>query len=575
MTKGVLEQIKNMRGFLYRKLNKKNTKEFKRHPGADISNKSRAGQLLELKKRGELGHKPHKIKLVKKVHLKYPRFRFRPPKKFVLFSKEAPKSMRYPLINPYAYARILWDPVREERVYYVIEPELPTEQQKVLEKIREGLIQVIDVNLSEVRSPDKLMSYLEKEVQMLIDEYGFHLTTTEYFKIMYYIYRDFVGLNRIEPLLHDPYIEDLGCDGLHVPIYIVHKKFGSIKTNVIYDDDEELREFVIKLAERCNRYISYAEPLLDGSLPDGTRVQASLATDVTTRGPTFSIRKFKETPFTPIDIINLGTASAEMMAYLWFAVESGVNILICGGVSTGKTSFLNAISLFMPEEAKIISIEDTRELALPHENWIPGVSRLGFGGDETGEVSMFDLLKESFRQNPDYLIVGEIRGKEAYVMFQGMASGHPSLSTMHAGSVDAVIKRLETKPINLSPGLIETLDLVIIIAHAREKGKSARRIKEIDEIRMIDQDTGKVRYTRSFVWIASDDNYEYRGNSWILHKISTEKGIPMNKIQNEIARRKRFLEWLRNKSFSDWREIVRYIRLYRKRPEQVLKMMEK
>ncbi|RLI96403.1 MAG: secretion system protein E [Candidatus Aenigmatarchaeota archaeon] len=574
MTKSILDQIKSMRGLLYRKLTKRdNSIRVYRKPV--LRSTTRAGQLLELKKLGEYDHKKYKLKKVEHIHFKYPRFRFRTPKRFVMFSKEIPKTMRYPLIEPYAYARIMWDPVREEYIYYVIEPELSEKQKRILKKIREGLIQVIDVNLSEVRSQEKLMNYLEKNVQMLIDEYGFHLTTTEYFRIMYYIYRDFVGLNMIEPLLHDPYIEDLGCDGVGIPIYVVHRQYGSIKTNIVYNNEEELREFVIKLAERCNRYISYAEPLLDGSLPDGTRVQASLAGDVTTRGPTFSIRKFRETPFTPVDIINLGTASSEMMAYLWFAVENGVNILICGGVSTGKTSFLNAISLFMPEEAKIISIEDTRELALPHENWIPGVSRLGFGGDETGEVTMFDLLKESFRQNPDYLIVGEIRGKEAYVMFQGMASGHPSLATMHAGSVDAVIKRLETEPINLSPGLIETLDLVIILVHAREKGKSARRIKEIDEIRMVDQDTGKVKYTRAFAWVAAEDSYEYNGNSWLLHKISTEKGISMSRIQQELSRRKQVLEWLRNKSFSDWRDVVRYIRLYRKKPEQVLKMMKK
>src|SRR3989344_4512908 len=297
-------------------------------------------------------------------------------------------------------------------------------------------MQVIDVRIEDVAGHNEILDYLEKNVRELLKEYGFVLSTKEYLKIMYFISRDFIGLNEIQPLMLDPFIEDIGCDGNGVPVYVVHQRYGSLRTNVIFKDMQYLKDFVTKLAERCDRYISYAEPLLDGSLPDGTRVQASLSSDVTTRGPTFSIRKFREMPFSPVDMLRLNTTSSEMLAYLWFTIEHGANILIAGGVATGKTTFLNCISLFISPDAKIVSIEDTRELTLPHENWIPGVARTGFVGTGTGDVSMFELLKESFRQNPDYLIVGEIRGKEAYVMFQSMASGHPSISTIHAGSVD-------------------------------------------------------------------------------------------------------------------------------------------
>jgi flagellar protein FlaI len=431
------------------------------------------------------------------------------------------------------------------------------------------LIQTINVNLDDIKKQAKVTEFLEENIQKLIYEYGFDINDKEYLKIMYFIYRDFVGLDEIEPLLADPFIEDIGCDGIGLPIYVVHQKFGSIKSNIVFKDEKTLREFVTKLAERCDRYISYAEPLLDGSLPDGTRVQASLAKDVTTRGPTFSLRKFREVPFTPVDIMRLKTASAEMLAYLWFVVENGANILIAGGVSTGKTSLLNCISLFIPTEAKIVSIEDTRELNLPHENWIPGVARVGFSGTGVGEVSMFELLKESFRQNPDYLIVGEIRGKEAYVMFQGMASGHPSLSTVHAGSVDDLMKRLQTHPINLSPGLMESLNIVIVMAHAREKGKSARRIKEIDEIESIDADTGVPRIVKSFVWTPSDDVYEYRGSSWILSKISREKGMGFNNILKDISRRKKLIDWLFENNVTDLSTVTNYIRLYRINPEKI------
>ena len=523
----------------------------------EAQSNTRAGQMLRLLKENE-----------------YPTFRIYPTKGFIsLPSKEDIKlrGMMYPLMKPYAYANIKFDPSENIMVYNVIEPELNEKERQILEKLKDGLMQIIDISLRDIRKEEKMIDFLEVHVNKLIEDYGFHLSGQAYIKLMYFIFRDFIGLNEIEPLLKDPYIEDIGADGVNVPLYIVHQKFGSIKTNIIFNDEKYLREFVTKLAERCDRYISYAEPLLDGSLPDGTRVQASLSSDVTTRGPTFSIRKFREMPFSPVDMLRLNTTSSEMLAYLWFTIEHGANILIAGGVATGKTTFLNCISLFISPDAKIVSIEDTRELTLPHENWIPGVARTGFVGTGTGEVSMFELLKESFRQNPDYLIVGEIRGKEAYVMFQSMASGHPSISTIHAGSVDDVIKRLQTKPINLSPGLLEALDIVIVMIHARERGKSSRRVKEIVEIESIDTESGRARISKAFVWLPSVDSFEYRGNSSVLNKISVEKGLPMNTIIKEISRRRRIINWLIENNISDMKEVSKYINMYYRNPEMIEK----
>ena len=502
----------------------------------------------------------------------YPKFTIIPQAKFTSISsvKEVQtKTMLYPLIKPYAYASITHDPAQNELVYRVLEPELSEYDRHVLEKIKDGLIQVINVSLEDIRKHDKMIDFLETNVRLLLGQFDFHLDEKSYLKIMYYISRDFIGLNEIEPLLRDPYIEDIGADGIGIPVYVVHQRYGSLRTNIVYNDEKELKEFVTKLAERSDRYISYAEPLLDGTLPDGTRVHATLASDVTTRGPTFSIRKFRETPFSPVDMAKLNTASTEMLAYLWFLVESGVNVLITGGVATGKTSFLNTLSMFIPPEAKVVSIEDTRELSLPHENWIPGVARVGFTGTGVGEVTMFDLLKESFRENPDYLIVGEIRGKEAYVMFQSMASGHPSMSTMHAGSVDDVVKRLQTEPINISPGLLDALDIIVVMVHAREKGKSARRVKELIEIESIDSESGRPRTSKVFVWLPSVDSFEYRGDSWILHKISTEKGMPMNLVIREISRRKKVINWLVENNIAQISEIMKYINMYHRDPDSM------
>ena len=441
--------------------------------------------------------------------------------------------------------------------------------------------EIIDVKISVIKNTDEAIKYILDKADKVIDELGIELSKKTYEKIMYYIIRDFVGLNEIEPLLRDPYIEDIGCTGLNTPVYIIHKKFGSLETNIVYTDFDMLSNFVIKIAERCGRYISYATPLLDGSLPDGSRVQASLAKDVTTKGPTFSIRKFRRNPFSPIDLLNLKTVSLDMLAYIWMLIQYNTSVLICGGVSTGKTTMLNVLSMFIPRESKIISIEDTREINLPHENWIPSVARTGFGvpdssGKRYGEVDLFDLLKESFRQNPDYVVVGEIRGKEAYVMFQGMASGHPSLGTIHAGSIEDVMKRLETPPIELSPSLIESLDVVIVMTNAKEKGKSARRVKEVVEIQNIDQRTGTAHTKEIFVWIPSEDVFrETLSESEVLQRISFQEGIPFQILQKEMEERKKILSWMQRKEITDFDKVCEIINLYYKDKKTLMNWVNK
>ena len=162
--------------------------------------------------------------------------------------------------------------------------------------------------------------------------------------------------------------------------------------------------------------------------------------------------------------------------------------MISGATASGKTTLLNALAFFIPPEARVVSIEDTREINLPRENWLPAVARTSIGIGKVGEVDLFEILKSSFRQNPDYLIVGEVRGKEAFVLFQGMASGHSSLSTMHADSVDTLIRRLQTPPIELSPTLVNSLDCVAIATHAVVNQHETRRVREIVEIIDVNKD---------------------------------------------------------------------------------------
>lgn len=487
-------------------------------------------------------------------------------------------NITYPLIEPFAYVNIVWDQKDKELDYNVIEPKMNEEEKKLLKRVSDGLIELVEVDLSAVKETEKAIQYLVKNVSKVVREFGIVLTQNQYLKIMYYIYRNFLGFNEIEPMLEDPNIEDISCDGVETPLYIIHRKFGSLKTNIKFENLEVLREFIIKLAERTGRYVSYAEPILAGTLPDGSRISATLAGDVATRGPTFTIRKFGEKPLSPVDQMEFGTATPEMLAYFWYLIEHGVSLLIVGGVATGKTSFLNTLAMFILPEAKIVSIEDTRELRLPHEHWVPGLARVGFGiptpsGEKYGEVTLFDLLKESFRQNPDYVIVGEVRGAEAYVMFQGMSSGHPSISTFHAGSIDTMIKRLTTPPIELSPTLIESLDVVVIMTHAKEKGKSARRIKEIVEIEGVNPKTDEVKTRVIFKWNPNDDSYEKVEDSIKITKIAASTGGSVSDALVEIEKRRRVLLWFKEKQMKDYTQIAQLINLYYKEPAKLYEEM--
>jgi flagellar protein FlaI len=525
-----------------------------------------------------------KIKSITSSVDQYPPVFIREPRYFIdlpIFKKTTSVNVTYPLLEPFSHARIKWDTDKKGLVYTLIEPELTKGDEAALKKIQEDLTELIDVKMSSIEKRNEAVLYLEKKVKQILAETGLKISHNKYVNIMYYIIRNFVGINEIEPMMHDPYIEDIGCSGLNVPIYVIHRRFGSVETNIIFKDSEYLSDFVVKLSERCGRYISYANPLLDGSLPDGSRVQASLAKDVTTKGPTFSIRKFRENPFSPIDIINMKTASPSLMAYLWFLLQHNVSVLICGGVSTGKTTMLNVLSMFIPPEDKIISIEDTREINLPHENWIPSVTRVGFGvpeagGKRYGEIDLFDLLKESFRQNPDYVVVGEVRGKEAYVMFQGMNSGHPSLGTIHAGSVDDVIKRLETPPIGLSPSLLEALDVLIVMVNAKEKGKSARRVKNIVEIQSVDARTGRAHTIQTFGWVPAADEFRENANiSEVLKRISFEKGIHYSKILEELKKMESVLKWMQRHNIIRFDEVSKLINLYYKDHETLMGWVKK
>ncbi|MHA2218735.1 MAG: type II/IV secretion system ATPase subunit [Candidatus Hodarchaeales archaeon] len=346
-----------------------------------------------------------------------------------------------------------------------------------------------------------------------------------------------------------------------------HRKFESIQTNIKFDKEDDLDAFIIKLAQRSGRHISVARPLLDAALPDGSRLQLTYGREVTQRGSTFTIRKFRSDPLTITDMITFNTLDEDLAAYLWYALENRNSVVIAGGTAAGKTSLLNSLAMYIRPGMKIVSIEDTAELHLPHENWIPAVAREGYGGREAdgtrrGEVSMYELLRAALRQRPDYLFVGEVRGAEAYNLFQAMATGHTGMGTIHGDSVTGTIRRLENEPMNIPRTLIQTLNILLVLRKVRRGDKQVRRVIECTEIVGIDPVTTEIITNKVFGWNAREDAYINYGRSYALEGIQEGQGLTESQVMDELERRKTILRWMVKKKFAHYTQVAEVVNSY-------------
>jgi flagellar protein FlaI len=559
-----MEKEEKQKVYIIIKPKKMEEKELKIHE-KKMEEKEREGQ--EKEERREEAVQPSIMEIVKPIEISIKDKYIEEVKKEEVEEEEMKKiSMNYPLITidnkVFASAHIFWDPNIHEVVYFVKEPSISEEDKKLLRKIETFIQEKINVDFNKLRKSDAI-NYLTK----LFDE------ALEYFKkgrmdknlkdiLKYYIFRDFIGMERIEPLLKDPYIEDISCDGVGIPIYVYHKdpRIGSIKTNILFENRETLNSFVMRLAERCGKIISIASPLLDGSLPDGSRVQATLESDIARRGSNFTIRKFSEKPLTPIDLLRFGTCDINTLSYLWFAIEHGSSILISGGTASGKTTLLNVLSLFIKPQMKIVSIEDTAELQLYHPHWVPHVARVSIAKEER-EIDLYELLRESLRQRPDYIIVGEVRGREAYVLFQQIALGHAGLATIHAESFSKLVDRLTTPPISLPPSLIQNLDLVIFVARVRMKEKYARRIISIAEVIGFDKETNTPKINEVMRWDPFQDKFIIN-KSYLIGKIALKSGLKEDEIKKDLKDRAKFLYFLVKRGVNDYKEITKMLTMF-------------
>lgn len=476
-----------------------------------------------------------------------------------------------------AYAKIQWNPTSNSYEYLVVQPKTPSKMKRLIIRLREILEEKLDIDFGKLKKQET-KDYLKRETLKLLDYFGIKLSETEKEILIYFINRDFLGLGLIEPLMHDENIEDISCDGVNIPVYVYHRNplIGSLPTNIVFPDKDDLDSYLIRLAQICGQSVSVIDPLLQGALPDGSRVQATLSTDIARKGSNFTIRKFTKAPLTPIDLLNYGTIDIKTMAFLWLAVDYGNSILISGGTATGKTVFLNVLSLFIKHNMKIVSIEDTAELKLPHSHWIPHVARTSIsteGEKERGQVDLFDLLRESMRQRPDYIIVGEVRGKEAYVLFQQMATGHPSFATIHADTMEKLIDRLTTPPINLPPSLVESLDLIVFLGKLKYRGKFVRRLRGIYEISGFDREKNIPAFNPIFEWNAEKDEIEIKSDSITLRKILSKTGLSEKELLEELRRRMIILYWLQEKNITDYITISKIIDLYYAYPERVMSVI--
>jgi flagellar protein FlaI len=490
-------------------------------------------------------------------------------------------NITYPLIpdkpgkneRVYAYARVKWEPRQNEVVYSVIEPYITDKDKEVIEYVKKELEERLDIDfmrLGEIRAKELLVN----EIRNIISRIKYP-DQGKVDVIRYYVQRDIIGLGKIEPMIRDKDIEDISCDGDRIPLYIYHRNplLGSVVSNVVFGNTDDLDTFVMKLSQKCGKSISVAEPLVEGSLPDGSRVHATLGTDIARRGSNFTIRKFTKAPLTPVHMLEYGTMDSTQLAYLWLAIENRKSILISGGTASGKTSLLNALSLFIRPSMKIVSIEDTPELNLPHPHWVPEVARTPISeGKKAGEVSLFDLLKSSLRQRPDYIIVGEVRGMEAYVLFQQIATGHAGLATIHAANLPQLIDRLTTPPISLPPSLIQNLDILIFLLQVKSRDRYVRRVNQILEVTGLKGD--KPSTIEIFRWKPVDDKFEAIEKSQTLEHIARSIGLTETSLREEMRTRKGILEWMWERRMFDYREVANIITGYYSNPERIIGLVE-
>jgi flagellar protein FlaI len=494
---------------------------------------------------------------------------------------DVPQTRRYEILDEYniipqtVSVEISWNPNNMETIYIANEP--------VLSKDEEDLLKRISANMEQIAKSSKFLpdDLSKLTIEGIIESYlrgrKYKLNKRTIDKIKYYIKRNYEGFGPLEPIIRDPMVEDVSCNGVGVPIFVEHKIHGSLRTNVVFDTEKELDSYVVRLAQMCGKEVSMNEPIIDGTFPQGHRIQLTYGSEISTKGSAFTFRLFRETPFTPVELIKYGAATSELATYLWFAVENLKSAMVAGVPGVGKTSTINAMMMFIPSNTKVFSIEETREINILHQNWVATSTRESIYSSSNIDsknppIGMFELVKMAMRQRPTYIILGEIRGRESYSLFQAISTGHTAYSTIHADSMDTLVNRLESNPLNIPRVLISALNIVIFNKFVRVGSRNTRKLIEIDEIVGIDQISKEILYNKVFSYDFVEDRQVFSGFSKTLNEIRDAKQLTQAEFDQEFDRRKALLEGMVKNNIIDYTNITRIINIYYKDPETAMRM---
>ena len=470
----------------------------------------------------------------------------------------------YEVNPPNSKVKIVSSPELGEGLYYFVdEVELTQEQYDTYQKIVRILSKEFTSPTEEHIDPTE---YVYEQAEVIAEKYHKSLgkfTIEQWDSIFYYVVRDLTGYGPMQVIMEDPMIEDISCNGLDMPVYIWHRKYESIPTNITFKSTQTLNDFIVKLAHKSGKHISSAQPVLDAMLPEKHRLAATFMNEVSVKGSTFCIRKFRAEPLSILDLINFGTISARIAAYFWLILEHKKSFMIVGGTGSGKTTMLNALLSLLSQNDKIVTAEEVPELSPPVSNWTQLNSRESFTSTEgQGDITLFDLIKVSLRYRPDYVIVGEVRGEEAYVLFQALATGHGGLCTMHADSIDRVVKRLTSPPMNVSEVYIPLMNIALYIQRVelpnKKEGLSfGRRVRSVSEILEYEN------YLEVSRWDPRTDTFTTMfKDSYILQQVSVSSGKTMEELMVELDRREKYIQNMIDSGIDNQRDVAEKILSY-------------